>query len=390
MKSPFRSFAQSLAVTCVLACPGATQITGTGSRTAAPAPGGTITVLPNTPGGDTALAPTADKLTTLAGAMNLTQDPQVLIGINNASVSPAPMAAAPVKKLPTAAAKDEGTVHAFIKTLSEKAGQIEKSPEQSGHVIEQLYTGAKDAAEMTEIPIDRQMSSMAPRLHRARPTRNMRLLPGASAFTAPHIITAPAKESWLSIPVAAVIAVMTAVLLIAMAAAVLAGGPAAAVGAAAAPLTALAILAKIGLAMPMGAVIGGAVGMALGIKLRSTTGASIGTGLGIAAGVSALALLSAGLIGAAILLLMISLGAVLGFGQNSLDQDEGTDGFKNKPQWREPAFWIASAIAAGAIGMLGFSSIVAALGAILAMFTFSLLAKYSSLKSLFGDAKDSQ
>ena len=109
-----------------------------------------------------------------------------------------------------------------------------------------------------------------------------------------------------------------------------------------------------------------------------------------AAGVSAAALLSSGLIGAAILLMMISAGAILGFGQNSLDQEDGADAFKNKPQWREPAFWTASAIAAGGIGMLGFSSIVASLGAVAAMFTISLLAKYSSAASWLKGARNAQ
>ena len=112
--------------------------------------------------------------------------------------------------------------------------------------------------------------------------------------------------------------------------------------------------------------------------------------VGAAAGVSAAALLSSGLIGAAILLMMISAGAILGFGQNSLDQEDGADAFKNKPQWREPAFWTASAIAAGGIGMLGFSSIVASLGAVAAMFTISLLAKYSSAASWLKGARNAQ
>ena len=390
MKSSFRCLVQTLAVSCALVTPGLAQTTGARAATQTTT-SGMITVVPNTPGTNAALTPTPGTLTTLAGAMDRTNDPQVVMGIK-ATVSASPAVAASVKPRHKAEAKAEGSATAptFIENLSDSVIQIEKAPNQSGQVIEELYTGAKDAGDMTVDPLySRSQTTLG--LLRSRPIRNMRLLPGASAFAPRKAAPAPAKENGVSIPVLAVIAVMTAIFVIAMAAAVFAAGPAIATSA---PVVAavgpLAVLAKLGITMPVGAVVGGAVGLALGIKLRSTASAVIGTALGGAAGVGAAAMLSSGIIGAAILLMMISAGAVLGFGQNSLDQDEGADGIKNKPQWREPAFWIASAIAAGAIGMLGFSSIVASLGAIAAMFTISLLAKYSPAASWLRGAKDAQ
>jgi|CXWL01.1.fsa_nt_gi flagellar hook-basal body complex protein FliE len=377
MKPPFRRLARALAASAVLASHGLAQVSAT--RTAPQAPAGGMLVVPNGLGTSATLAPTAAALTTLTPVMGLTQSP-VVMGVNNSASLSATSSLAPVKTVTEAKAAGKAAAHSFIQTLSASMGQIQQAPEQSATIIERLYTGAKNAEDLTINPVN-TMSSMSTRLPRTRP----RLMPGASTFVPRKQTEAAATETGVSIPVLAVTAVMTAIAFLALAASVFAAGPAAA--AVAPTVGPLAALAKLGITAHLAAVLGGAVGLALGIKLNTGVGMGIATALGVAAGVSAAGLLSSGIPGAAILLLMISIGAALGFSQNALDQDEGE---MNQPQWREPAFWVASAMAAGGIGMLGFSSLVASIIAIASMFAISLVAKYSSVMSWLRGTKQEQ
>jgi hypothetical protein len=173
MKSPFRCLVQTLAMSCALVIPGFAQITGTGSRAATQAPtSGMITVVPNTPA-TASLTPSVGTLTTLAGAMDRTQGHQVIMGIK-AAILVSPTVATAVKTTPSAAkAEGKATAQTFVENLSDSVIKIEKAPDQSGQVIEKLYTGAKDAGDMTVDPLY-QRSQTTLGLRQARSPRSSR------------------------------------------------------------------------------------------------------------------------------------------------------------------------------------------------------------------------